>query len=418
MVIIGAVITIITFILMLKRYETRMILFCSGLLMTAVSGDVLLGFKAFSNALKQTVILEPIISSMGFAMVLKATECDKHLIQLATRPLRKGGMLVIPLAVIITMFADMAITSAAGVAAALGAIAIPILVAAGVHPAIAASAVAVGTFGSCMNPGYSINVVGAEAAKATSVAVVTNQTIAVAVSALIVSASLLLMAILLKEHKGYQPAEDKQQTVAEDFRVNLLKAVVPLIPLTILFLGTQIPALKTIGISHAMIIGVFCAFAVTRISPAQITKEFWRGMGEAFNKIWGIIVCALVFLQGMEATGLVKAFTTFLISNPAIAKVTSAFGPFFMAVLTGTAAGASVAFNKAVTVYAASFGINPLDMASMVSVGGSIGRAMSPIAGVTVICAGLAGVNPLEIAKRNAPGTILACAATMLILLH
>jgi C4-dicarboxylate transporter len=386
--------------------------------MTAVSGDLLLGFKAFSNALKETVVLEPIISSMGFAMVLKLTECDKHLINLATRPLRKGGMLVIPLAVVITMFADMAITSAAGVAAALGAIAIPILIAAGVHPAIAASAVAVGTFGSCINPGYSLNVVGAEAAKVTPMAVVTNQMFAVVVSGVIVSACLLLVAYVRKEHKGYQPPADAQSVIAEDFKVNLLKAVVPLIPLTILFLGTQIPALKKIGISHAMIIGTFCAFFITRVSPSQITQEFWRGMGEAFNKVWGIIVCALVFLQGMEATGLVREFTAFLVSNPAIAKISSAFGPFSMAVLTGTAAGTAVAFNKAITAYAASFGIDPVGMASMVSVGGSIGRAMSPIAGVTIICAGLAGVNPLEIAKRNALGTILACIATMIIVLY
>ena len=37
----------------------------------------------------------------------------------------------------------------------------------------------------------------------------------------------------------------------------------------------------------------------------------------------------------------------------------------------------------------------------------ALGRNMSPLAGATIICAGLAGVNPVEIAKRTAPGMIV-----------
>jgi DcuC family C4-dicarboxylate transporter len=43
---------------------------------------------------------------------------------------------------------------------------------------------------------------------------------------------------------------------------------------------------------------------------------------------------------------------------------------------------------------------------------------MSPISGAAIICASFAGVNPLELAKRNAPGMIVAVVTLMYLLLY
>ena len=51
-------------------------------------------------------------------------------------------------------------------------------------------------------------------------------------------------------------------------------------------------------------------------------------------------------------------------------------------------------------------------------IGGALGRTMSPVAGGLIICAGLAGTSPMEVAKRNAPGMILACIAVLVLLLY
>ena len=51
------------------------------------------------------------------------------------------------------------------------------------------------------------------------------------------------------------------------------------------------------------------------------------------------------------------------------------------------------------------------------ALGGTLGRTMSPIAGATIICAGIAGVDPMEVCKRNALGITLALLAGMVILL-
>ena len=38
----------------------------------------------------------------------------------------------------------------------------------------------------------------------------------------------------------------------------------------------------------------------------------------------------------------------------------------------------------------------------MAQLGAGIGRSMSPVAGAGIIIAGLAGINPMEMVKRNA----------------
>ncbi len=417
---IGGIVVLVTIYLMVKQYETRLVMFCAGMFMALIAGDPMAGFKAFSHAMQENKLFESIISVMGFAMVMKVTECDKHLIYWLAKGLKRVGPLLIPGATLVTFFINTSITSSAGCSAAVGTIIIPLLMAAGIHPAIAAASVYAGTYGAMFNPGYAQIAIVADVAKASPMAVVANHFVPMLVSGLIGAFSLLALAYLLKENKNCQPAGDRIIDTNLDFKVNYLRAIVPIIPLLILILGSMkiVPAFAQLGISHAMIIGVFCAFAVTRVSPTKISKEFWHGVGDSFGHIFGIIICALVFVGGMNAVGLIKALTSFMISNPSIAKISSAFGPFLLAVLSGSGDAAAVAFNKAVTPDAVKFGLNAIDMGSMAAIGGALGRSMSPVAGGLIICATIAGVSPMEAAKRNAPGMILACIVTMILLLY
>jgi len=412
----GCIILIATVVLMVKQYETRMVLFVAGLLMAALAGQPMAAFTGFSSAMLESKVFESIIAVMGFALVIKLTECDQHLIYLMVKALKRAGPLLIPAATLVTLFINTSVTSAAGCSAAVGAILIPFLMAAGVHPAIAASAVFAGTYGANFNPGYAQNAVVAEVAGSTGMAVVAHHFYPLLAAGVIGAFSLLLVAWIRKEHKGYVPAG---AAAMADFRVNYLKAAVPLIPLAILILGSKgwVPAFKQLAISHAMIIGVFIAFLVTWASPGKISKAFWEGAGNAFGHVFGIIICSLVFVEGMKAIGLVRAMMAAMTTHLAIAKLSAAFGPFLLAVVCGSGDAASVAFNKAVTIHAASFGLNPLSMGSVVVIGGALGRTMSPIAGGAIICCAFAGINPIELAKRNALGMVLACAATLSFLL-
>ena len=123
-----------------------------------------------------------------------------------------------------------------------------------------------------------------------------------------------------------------------------------------------------------------------------------------------------MFVSGLTATGLVKAFIDAMLNNPAIVKLCASFGPFILGVLTGSGDAATFAFNEAITPFAPDFGMTVVQMGSMATLGGTLGRTMSPIAGATIICAGFAGINPMEITKRNCIPMILALTVGMTIL--
>ncbi|MEI7611822.1 MAG: C4-dicarboxylate transporter DcuC [Betaproteobacteria bacterium] len=418
LIILGGIVVAVTIYLMVKQYETRLVLFCSGMVMALLAGDPMAPFKAFSHAMQENRLFESIISVMGFAFVMKATQCDQHLIQSLVRPLRRAGIFLVPGATLVTFFINTSITSSAGCSAAVGSILIPILLAAGVHPAIAAASIYAGTYGAIFNPGYAQVALVAEVAKVSNMEVVSNHFMPMLVSGLIAAFSLMIVAILRKEHTGYVLPD--AQKLDDSFSVRPLLAVVPLIPLVLLILGNFgiVPAFKQLAISHAMIIGVFCSFLVTRLSPQKISKEFWHGAGDSFGHVFGIIICALVFVSGLKAIGAISAMTELMIGTPDIAKISSAVGPFLLAVVSGSGDAAAVAFNRAVTPEAANFGLAAIDMGSAAAICGALGRSMSPIAGGMVICATFAGCSPLESAKRNAPGMIIACLAVMGMLLY
>lgn len=418
MTISGILIVIGTIYCLIKRYETRLVLFCSGLLMTFIGGNPMGTMQAFSHAMLESKLFESIIAVMGFAMVMKLTECDKHLINLLIKPLRKAGTFLIPAAVLVTFFINISITSSAGCSAAVGAILIPLMIAAGIHPAIAGAAIYAGTYGAMFNPGYPQVALIVSVSDSNPVAVVANHFYPLLLCGVIGAMRLWVVAKIRHEDKGYKlQGEIVKQT--EDFHVKLSHAIVPLIPIVILVLGSMniVPIFKPLSISHAMIIGVFCAFLITRKNPQDISKEFWKGAGNSFGSVFGIIICALVFVNGLTSIGLIQQLIQTMINIPSVAKISSAIGPFLLGVMSGSGDAAAVAFNKAVTIHAADFGILPMSMGSVVAITGALGRTMSPVAGGMIICATLAGVSPMETAKRNAPGMIIATLAIMVIML-
>lgn len=322
------------------------------------------------------------------------------------------GPLLIPVAVLITAFINVSVTSSSGCAAAVGAILIPLLMKMGVHPAMAASAVLLGTYGSPnINPGYAQTIIIGEVSKTPIMDVVSYQILPITVTAIVIAIALTIVAYRQKEHAGYVNADNDDADSI--FTVNPIKAIVPLLPLIILLLSQSgmVPGMPKVEISHAMIIGSIVAFFVSykKVNSQKTAKEFFHGVGEGFGHIYGIITCSLIFVAGLNAIGLVKTLITAMSAHPEIAKIAGTAGPFVLATMTGSGDAAAIAFNTAVTVHAQAFGLNPLHLGAAVAAAGGLGRSMSPIAGACIICAGYAGVNPIELAKRNAIPTIIGC---------
>lgn len=296
---IAIAVILVTVYCLIKRYETRLVLFTAGLFLCCIAMKPMAALDQFAKSMANASLIMAICSSMGFAYVVTTTGCDKNLVKFLAAPLNKLGILLIPATTIITSFINVAIPSASGCAAAVGATFIPVMIRAGIRPAAAGAAV-------------------------------------------------------------------------------------------------------LMGMAQAMVIGAIFALIVSWVNPQQFTKDFFKGMGEGYGSVMGIIITAGVFAAGLKATGLIDAFVEVLKSSNEIARWGGSFGPFIMAAITGSGDAATFAFNEAVTPHAASFGMPIPNLGAMALISGQMGRTMSPIAGVVIVLSGLAMVPPIQLVKRTA----------------
>ena len=408
---------VVTIYLLIKKYETRTVLIGVGLLMSLLTLNPMGALDAFAKSMTSGGLIMAICSSMGFAYVMKYTQCDTHLVHLLTKPLGGLKFFLIPVATVITFFINIAIPSAAGCAAAVGATLIPVLKSAGVRPATAGAAILAGTFGSMMSPGSSHSAMISEMSKLTITEVNLSHAPYTMIAGAIGAVILTLLALFFKdygdEHRQAYLSEQKEAE-SKFVKVNILFALAPLIPLVILVIGgTSLQEVSWLswtkmGVPQAMLIGAIYGILVTRISPVKITEEFFNGMGNSYANVLGIIIAAGVFVAGLKSTGAVDSAIEFLKHSNEFVRWGATIGPFLMGIITGSGDAAAIAFNTAVTPHAVELGYSHVNLGMAAAISGAIGRTASPIAGVTIVCAGLAMVSPVERIKRTAPGMILA----------
>ncbi|HBE56507.1 MAG TPA: C4-dicarboxylate transporter, partial [Cyanobacteria bacterium UBA11366] len=81
---------------MLNLIDVRLILLVSAAVLFLISGEFTQFFVIFAQQMANPNTIVPICSCLGFASVLKLTECDIHLTHLLITPLRYGKWLLIP----------------------------------------------------------------------------------------------------------------------------------------------------------------------------------------------------------------------------------------------------------------------------------------------------------------------------------
>lgn len=416
MVIAGLVIVIATFAAIIKKFETRLVLFLSGILMCVIGGDISAGTAAFVKEFTNAGLVPTICTVLGFSYVMEYTGCSNHMVYCISSLLKKFTFIIIPGTVLVTFFINIALPSAAGCAAAVGALLIPALIRSGVHPAMAGSAVFLGTWGSVMSPGLMFNPQVAELAGVDIMTVIGTFSLQTIVAAVVAALILTSIAIFRKENKGY--VSDALKDEAGDFKVNYLYALVPVIPLVLLVTGSkQVGLTPEITVPVAMLIGTAIGCIIVRPDVKEATKKFFRGTGDGMCDVVGLIAAAACFTAGMKMIGLTDALIDAMKSSQQIAQIAAAYGPFVIGVLSGSGNAAALAFNGAVTPHAADFGYGIVELGSMAQIGAGLGRCMSPVAGAGIIIAKMAGVAPMELAKRNAIPTIIAALVVMLTLL-
>lgn len=417
-------------VLLIKKRDTKTVLLGVGFVLCLLSLKPMEGLSAFTASMTKVGLIKAICASMGFAFVLKFTKCDQALVDTLTKPLGNIGFFLIPAVVILTWFINIAIPSASGCAAAVGATLIPLLMASGVKPAMAGAAVFAGSYGGVLSPGSAHNIYVTDMiVKGGNTAYTVQDIIKVQMPSAFLSLAIVLISIsvvafVFKDYtKGVNYLATNQNDVRKNTKTNYIHALMPLVPLAILIVAgtplSEISFLKwtKMGVAEAMILGAIVTLIVTMTNPEKIVKEFFSGMGMAYANIIGIIIAAGVFVAGLMACGAIDFIIDILKNEQHYVKFGGTFIPFLMAVVTGSGDAATFAFNDAITSKAAEFGFSQDVLGMAATISGALGRTASPLAGACIVCAGLANINPFAIAKRTFLGMLISVIAIAFVIL-
>lgn len=196
--------------------------------------------------------------------------------------------------------------------------------------------------------------------------------------------------------------------------VPLIFALLPMLPLLILiffspYVGLFDPPIW-LNTTTAMLFSLFISMLFTGIYYRSLRRmfealaSFWKGMGNVFTSVVTLIVAAEVFSKGLISLGfidsLVEVTTHVGLSGIGISVVITSI-IFGAAVLMGSGNAAFFSFGPLLPGIASQLGLPAYAMVLPMQLAASMGRAASPIAGIIVAIAGVAGVSPIELAKRN-----------------
>jgi DcuC family C4-dicarboxylate transporter len=357
----------------------------------------------------------PICSAMGFAYVLRVTECDQHLVELLMQPLRPWRALLIPGGIASGYLINTTIVSQAGTAAVLGPILIPLLRAGGLRAPSAGAILLLGSSagGELFNPG---------AVEIRKLAELTGRSGAAVVGRLAplnivaFSAALCAFWVIAVQRQRSGRAEDAAAPAAipaaegtAAFRVNRLKACVPLVPLLILFADSLMGSASLLHrldgparILAAMLLGVAAVAVVSLSMAGGLAAAFFEGAGYAYQHVISLIVAASTFAEAIRLSGLVELVIRAIAPRPALANLVAMALPWALAFVSGTGIAPAVAIMEFFVPAADSMGLEPVRVGALASLGAHFGRTMSPAAAVVMVSSRLARATPRELIREVA----------------
>jgi len=146
---------VVVTVLIVRRGDVRLVLLAAAVPVFAVSGGLNMMLAKLVEEMANAGTVVPLCTALGFADVLRITECDQHLIRLLLRPLRHVRWLLIPGGISAGYLVNTTVVSQTGSAAVLGPILIPLLRAGGFQPATAGAILLLGSSmgGDLFNPG-------------------------------------------------------------------------------------------------------------------------------------------------------------------------------------------------------------------------------------------------------------------------
>ena len=411
---------------LVKRVDVRLVLLGAGLLLALLVQRPLDVLQTLWTEAINWKTIGPICSAMGFAYVLRATGCDREMVRLLIAPLRRVKWLLIPGGCLIGFLTNIAITSQTASAAAVGPILVPLLLAAGYHPIIAAATLVLGASGggSLFNPGDADLVAIHDAAGAPMGEILERMFLPLVVG---FSAAVAAFTLFARKPPTEPVGANTFAQLDESKPIHLVKALLPPLPVAMIFLllpgWNLVPPLnaifpKGLPVPIAMSVSTIIVLLVERAAVLAHLKAFAKGAGYAYANIITLIISASCFFTGLTAAGLTEQLVKVVSGSGFFATLASGAFPALLAVLSGSGLGPSVAFSKAVLPTLSQTDLPAaLNLGVFGAIGASFGRTMSPVAAVVVFTAALVKVEAVQIVRRVWPALAVGFVAAFLVML-
>src|SRR5215208_7046611 len=138
-----------------RGLDVRLALLVGAFALAGLAGDVAPIVREFLATFSNEKFVVPICTAMGFAYVLRHTECDQHLVRLLTRPLRSARLFLIPGVVVVGFLVNIPVISQTSTAVCLGAVVVPLMRAARLSGVTIGASILLGASigGELLNPG-------------------------------------------------------------------------------------------------------------------------------------------------------------------------------------------------------------------------------------------------------------------------
>lgn len=191
-------------------------------------------------------------------------------------------------------------------------------------------------------------------------------------------------------------------------------ALLPVLPLALLivfspYVGLCQPPVQ-LSTTTAMLFSLFVSLLFVACHRRSLRRtfeavaSFWKGMGNVFANVVTLIVASEIFSKGLISLGFIDSLVGYSshagLSGVAIASL-FAFIIFGAAMLMGSGNAAFFSFGPLLPGIATQLALPATALILPLQLAASMGRAASPIAGIIVAVAGVAGASPIELARRN-----------------
>lgn len=431
----------------LRGVEVRLVLLTAALAIASVAGDVRPVVREFLQTISNEKFVVPICSAMGFAYVLRHTECERHLVLLLIKPLRFVRPLLVPGVICVGFLVNIPVISQTSTVVCIGPVVLPLMRAAGFSMPTIGAALLLGSSvgGELLNPGAPELLTVFDKTGVSTIEQASNYLPPVVLMQLVFS-TLVFWPLAIRHERCVanenSALRNSDVRPSEPFigsdspvRLNILKACVPLVPIALLFAsalpapynlfeipdawvvlprdGARDSAYNSRLIGFAMLVGVLVA---TIVSPSKIrdsARHFFEGAGYGFANIVSLIVTANCFGVAIREAGLATDLGHLIVTSPQLLEPLAAGIPLLFAAVCGSGMASTQSLYGVFHDPAVHLGLDPTSVGTLVAVGSAAGRTMSPVAAVTLMCAALTATSPLTLVKRVAPPLIAALAAVV-----